>query len=379
MREAFCAEESGAIVPVALVEGEPSSDDAFDPPVAVRNVGKFVLFVMGHPIGTDVGLCGTIVLRKSDGALFCSKEKLDFSDLKAAPSGDLFYGISRIIPHPLVRLDFSNPVSLVTTVLLDFSDGNLYNGFTVNRDGDVMLGLNGPGSVDTRVYKRAGGYTIVKPFTLSLFMFTGLGEDNSNFYLITPSPSTGNGDPLPANLWDSIFRISLTSAGDATYTTYANPGSMYSTTALSLSMPNFGMSQASTADRHFILFKPDGNIISEVYNAAGTTQTHQIAGFSAINALYGCNTQLIVRGRSSDGNDTIARLDPVTTGTEVVIDSRLYSITTVVVSETCEISFGGRRLSDNARILGNIPADSKTVTVYTNALDSDVKQLVRIN
>jgi hypothetical protein len=211
-------------------------------------------------------------------------------------------------------------------------------------------------------------------------MFPGLGTDAASLYFITPGNGMNGVSNLPADLQNNVVRVGLAN-GAVTTSTYAHDA----TGGLSFNFCNMGSTQASTADRHFINFPrnngtptPIENEFTEVYNPAGVPFRHTATELKSITRLYGCDKQLILRGRDPAGNDVISRYYPEAGTSAVVVGSQDYTITAVAVSDSCDVTFGGRRASDNSRILGNIPSDSNVVTVYSNNLPGDIKQLVRI-
>lgn len=372
-------------------------------PQTIYNVGKFVLFVYPNPLQTDAGLCGMVILRKSDGALFCSKDGIVSCGtmsgcmgatsmdrlVQAAADIDIVYAMR--MDQALLRFDFSNPASAVATVLIDQSDG-MVGPFNVSAGGDALVSFSTTNSniADLRYYKHTNGFSTLQALSTqgsggpnggALCTFAGPGTANTDFFAVTPSYNSWNNtaNQLPPSLSARVLRIRMDPATQqVTYTTYAaDPGSTWNQNPGAWCGSSY---QGNTSDRHFIFWLGPNSIpvLFEAVNPSGVPVAHTITGFSNVTRMFTCSSQVVLAGRNPAGNDIIVRYDPVTTGTQTVLSSSDYTISQVDVSDGCDITFGGRRSSDNSRIIGNIPAGSTNVSVYTNALDGDVKQLVRI-
>ena len=356
-------------------------------PEAIFNAGKLVLFVLHDAPSIDGLQCGMVILRKSDGALFCSKDAIgdcgpDISTcqadriLQAATDVDIIYAMR--MDGSLVRFDFSNPASATATVLVDQTDG-MIGPFFANAGGDALVQVAASNLTELRYYKRTNGFSKLPGLTTSgggalgkLCTFAGPGTANTDFYVVTPPY---NGTAVSAGLSSQVLKVSLDPMSQQpTYTTYASdPGNTW---GLQPGMcAGYG---GNTAGRHLILMTNGNSFLFEAYNPQGVPVSHPLSGFANVNRMFSCQSQVVLAGTDASGNEIVVRYDPVTTGTQTVLSSTDYTITQVDVAPNCDITFGGRRMADNARILGNIPAGTTTVNVYTNALGGDVKQLVRI-
>jgi hypothetical protein len=270
-------------------------------------------------------------------------ELLELKLFESDASGDLIY--MHNCRSALGRLDFSNPASPSFSWLTDVtSEGNVL-AFVVNSNGDAIVGASRTGSISDqviRVYLRAGGFLNISSSAGSCFT-TGLGADGGFTDSVVFNEPVDPPGHL-AILHEGCHSIAKTD------------------TAI------FFGAKTPVPSNYFVELASGPTLVK-----------HTVSALQKVTRIYGYRGGVIVQGQDAQGNSGLVRYAGSPPTFTALLTPGQYVISHVSVAPTGEITFAGRRASDNARILGNIPADGSTVTVIPQKFAGDVQQLIRLN
>src|SRR5262249_18003246 len=100
------------------------------------------------------------------------------------------------------------------------------------------------------------------------------------------------------------------------------------------------------------------NNFVEVVNPARVPVRHDVPGVDHLHSLYAFNTGIVIWAQASSNNDILVSWDSASDTYITLLGAGTYVIGTngVSVGPLGDVTFSGRRMSDNSRILGNIPA-----------------------
>lgn len=362
-----------------------STDSQRAVPRGLFDTPSYTLIAFDH-VGYQMDSCTIVAVRKSDAALFCVTVQPSlpvpppyYPTVGAAASGQYvtIHGEPNEIPTMgprggLVALDFSGATP-VRKVVIDPALDGLVGPSATNSAGDVFLRVSPVGGTPaTRVYSRGGGFTNHDPDIDCLI--AGTGADAANFYftknrtpggvfMATLFKLTKNGTTFDqTEVFDDVngtVGIRQCSLGNVTADVVESGDKIYVTT------PGASM----------LGHPPPYNYFVELVNG-GIPVRHTAAAMDEITMLVGYSTGIVVVGRVNN-NNIMQRWSGG--GFTTVLAPGEYSVSIVSASRTGEITFSGRRMSDNARIIGNIPAGSSTVTIVPQTFSGDVVQIQRIN
>lgn len=314
--------------------------------------------------------CFSVAVRKADAALFCVPLIVHPPDLQgqysptvaADASGDV---LTVDAFERLVTLDFSAAAGPTQTVIADTMSDGFVRATVTNPDGDIAVELspNAQGS-NTRVYRKSGGFM---SFGMNGdCLTTGVGADATSFY-VTRRESGG--------IWFELFKLTKTG------TMFAET-KIYSDTNRAVDIPScqLGGSMARSASSIYVPSDGQGqgprNFFVELVNPTGQPVRHDVPAMTTVDSLYGYDAGLVVLGADGNGNSILQRWSAGAFTT--VLDAGEYVITSLSVTPSGEITFGGRRAADNARIVGTVAAGSTEVTIVPQMFAGDVVQIQRI-
>jgi hypothetical protein len=313
-----------------------------------------------------------ILCRKSDGSLFgiegavplCGDSCGCYYDIVQADANeDALFIVSYV--DGLFKIDITNPESPTVTTMVDGDLDGSISDMAVNSNGDVFVSVvTDVGSTRTfRIYKKNGGFFNVSSNIYISALFSGTGSNSNNFYYTDTD-------------YANEIRQATYSSGNFTLETYASgvtfPGGSAFTSG--------GGSIVKTEDKVFINFRPGNGINSflEAYNSADTPVERTVALFNRIDRILSYSDNIIILGKDGAGNGGLVRYNITAESFTTILAPGEYSISSVDVSASGEISFSGLRASDGARILANIPAGTTTVNIISTSY-GEIIELERIN
>jgi hypothetical protein len=368
----YAVEDSGALV-VTTVTETVTDDDAgttqcntsmmTERATKVIDTPKYVVidyfpFQVG---GGDAGMttCGGVILRKSDGALFCLTDsaldvKADSTDNNLLVAG----AISETAGMLLTRLNMALMPPTATPVI-DATLNVHFPHFDANSDGDALVPFSMVGPPNAlRVYKVAGGLQNI----LAQGEECQWAHDHDFFYAY--HDMTLSNPPLDvyqlARQGDGSFMASK--VGSMTNLPFCQVALVTPTQTYAF---NWGSGGA-----------PQNEIVELIGSSAGTA--HLVPGMNKIVDAIGVDNAIFVQGTDNAGNGIIVREDvPAFTAT-TLLPAGDFSLTAISVSKTGELTFAGLRNSDAARVVGNVAAGASTYTILS-ATAPMVSDLQRIN
>jgi hypothetical protein len=371
----FALNADGSLTVVSVVEdgdGGSSTSTSTAHPLAIYDTVKYTLFRYEN-VRFQGNACMTVAARKSDAALFCinawvdenSPDGIYFNAADSDAGGDqvyLFNGRDGIF-----QLDFANTPATLSTIFDGKTDGKPV-AMAVNADGDLLLSFmtSDSGPKQARLYKAAGGQVNVSGTEIGC-LTEGLDGDAANFYYTAANP----------NATAKVQK--RTKATDFAETTY------YDDSAGTIGIPGcFGANVM--VKRNGIIYVTKKATVSggpfnyfvELVNGA-TPIRHDVPGVQSLKGIFGYDGGLVLHATYANGDDSLIRFEVPSLNQTTILAPGAYSITKVGVSPSGEVTFGGRDLSNNARILGNIAAGTSTVTVVPQDFAGDVQQIQRIN
>ncbi|WP_407742328.1 hypothetical protein [Hyalangium sp.] len=313
-------------------------------PLALSDTPKFVL-VSASDVTHDGQTCASVLLRKSDSALFCVPVAPAYPGLDNAPrvqwdsTGDVVVINSGLA---LQRLELGS--SDVTLTSLSFDGAELLN-FAVNAAGDVMVNLRQDGGSVVRVYPRSGAPVFVTARHTSC-VFPGLLGSN-DFYV-----ASGFSDA------STVDRVEARMDG-----TYATPVRAWETGPGVWNDCEIVYRSASR-----LLVTPPTSLL-ELLNPSGTPRVLSSVGFKVARG-----ESLFDWGQDSDGRAFVRRYDlPDYTPVEL-LTAAPYRLGKVDVSPAGEFTAVATRLSDGAHVVLSI----KEGTVAVNELPASQPEIITL-
>ena len=335
----------------------------------IINSSKFVFFTFNdlyQPISGGGGSrqCALVGVRKSDGKLTCiaSGPRCDASNpcnvdvyksqVKINGDGDMLFLV--LGDGGLNRIDLKDPDNPVESSI--FTHTNLGDASVpiVNSSNDVMVAINLGSSatnVVTKIFGTNGqtfdvpGSTEVNRITCS---FAGSGNTATSFYYVYFDTAS------------SQFRyIQLSRNTDGTFT----PSTLYTESTggvLGANCTNvvhngnriFGLNWYNLENPSF----PGNSVLMDYPTSAGSITHHTLdATFPIKTDLHSYAGGLAILGTSTDGATSgIERFDTATNTATTILPAGQFSVTSMSVSSSGDISFVGVRLADSVNILGQL-------------------------
>ena len=333
---------------------------AQEKPAAVHDTPKYVLFGFfglrvsvngdGGYVDTD---CSGVIMRKSDGALFCYASGLNsagFDDLSTdrveSNGGDLLF----VEDGGMSRVDMSAATPQATKIV----DSGVSD-YTVNTDGDALASLTDNTAKALRVIKANGG---LQNLLADKAIIQWLGPSGHDFYYVTYDQNS-----MP------IWHVSLA--------TRQSDGSYVVSDQGMFSQPSQGLTLALATANNAYGTLGNSNLIMELLGA-NQGMTHAVSALNGIVAALGVGSSIFVQGTDAAGNGGIVRVDvPAFTQTTILAPGD-FTVSAISVSKTGELTFAGLRNSDGSHIVGNVAAGASTYTILS-ATAPMVTTLTRIN
>jgi hypothetical protein len=351
-----------------IVDAGSTTTSSSTMPTAVFDTPKYELFAFGAlqiTLNGDGGFvditCSGVIMRKSDGALFCYSGAAGASVAALAQARVLSDGGDQIFlgDFSLVRIDMSGGAPAATSVL----DGGLDNfrGYVVNQDADALVSLNDSmGNKALRVVKKNGGLQNLLADEAQLEWVAPSGHD---FYYLQLTTTPG------------VEQVQLaTRQADGSFVVTAQGTVPQVNPPASLALV--------TADNAYALSGPSTspgpqNVITELVGATQGT-THAVPGLMTLVDARGAGTSIFVQGTDAMGNGGIVRMDVPGFAATTILAPGDFSLSAISLSKTGDLTFAGLRNSDGKHVVGNVAAGSSTYTILS-ATAPPVSVLQRID
>ena len=318
-------------------------------PKAIYDTPKYVLFSFDS-LSIGGGDCRSVILRKSDGALYCG-----FGGSPSLLPGNAYVdsdGADRLFVNVgpggmtagLVRFDMTGGMPQAMSVS-DSADN-----FTVNHDADTLLTIAFSTPRATRIVKGNGGLQNLVADSSSLQWLDSAGHD---FFYVS----------------SAVHRAARQGDGSYVDTVIGSfpPGASANRLALVTPTVAYGYALGPTAS----------NALIEL-NGPTFGMTHPVGALNAITDARGAGSSIFVQGTDAAGNGGIVRVDvPAFTQTTILRPGD-FTLSAISVSKTGELTFAGLRNSDGKHVLGNVAVGASTYTILS-ATAPAVTTLTRIN
>jgi hypothetical protein len=319
-------------------------------PTAIYNVdAKYVIICFGRTDG--------YLVRKSDGAVFslCDvgiplETALQCGNFTNAEKiltdadGCLYYQTGTSTADlKVIRIDVTDPDNLTKADYSPTTDAPI--GFWVTAEGHMVYNF-GNGS-SNRIRKSNGGLYNLPSCTWMPFW---IGLDGKIKYQF------GSTSVVTVNI-DSSFAV----------TTEETPGVVIGS----------GLTQ-------FLLRFPERTLIvgeegiKEVENPTGVPRIVPVAGIASIKNVEQSSDYYYLSGTDSSNNPLLLKVNPENDSVTTLLGAGLYEVYKMTVSSGNVVVFNALRMSDGAKILGEISA-AGAVTILDETLNSEVVSLERIN
>lgn len=141
------------------------------------------------------------------------------------------------------------------------------------------------------------------------------------------------------------------------------------------------------ADRIIIAYGYNADVV-EVYNPINTPKvingyqysTQPLSRFplARIDKATQSENYYYLAGQDADGNSVLLKVDPIDSSYTNLIDGAEYSMYTMDASSDDEVTFSALRLSDGAKVTGNISAAGE-IAIIDAAGNTEPVALVRLN
>ena len=343
------------------------TNSASEKPTAIYDTPKYVVFGyfgLNVSVDGDGGYtnlsCGGVILRKSDGALFClptvNGNDLSMSRVETDGADGLFLTEVTGTPGAITRVDMSGATPSLTTIV----DSGASD-FHVNSDGDTLVSLGNSATKALRVVKQNGGLQNLLADTSVVQWVAPSGHD---FWYLGHSSGTTPAFPVSLATRQSDGSFVVGAQG-----TIAQP--------LSSGTLNVALVTANVA-YGFFGGQPSANNYLLELNGAGQGTMHTVGALSAIVDARGQGNSIFVQGTDAAGNGGIVRVDlPGFTQTTILTPGD-FTLSAIALSKTGELTFAGLRNSDGAHVVGNVAAGASTYTILS-ASAPVVTTLQRIN
>lgn len=355
----YAIASDGALVETTVVDGVDPTDTRYVPQV-MADSPKYVLFgfellVVGTAGGSGSQDCPLLLLRKSDGALFCVPGVSGFTgQVQTDAGGDLIYVNS---PQTLFRIDATDPAYLSVEALIETTSESALRTWITNADGDLFASFGGDDQL--RVYKAAGGLQNIANAAEDC-MTRGLSGEPGGFYYSINMPP------------DGIFVHRLVRETDGSFRDES--------AGIDASNPYTGCETALvTGDRVYV--RPTGNQapnhLIEFINPDLSFTRHEIAELTELERAVGVGSTVFILGDDELGNSGIVRFDAVDAAQTTVMPPGEFTLSAIDLSESGELTFTGMRNSDGKLIVGNVAAGSDAYHIV-NESAPETAAVVRI-
>jgi hypothetical protein len=360
----YAIDDKGNLVVTTVTTFDPNmstTTTSSEQPLGMWNTTKYVLFAYSGVMtaGPQGVQCPGVLLRKSDGALFCYTESLEASQAIVGDdgSGDILYVVTNA---GLVRIDAADTPR--ATVLLDaMAAGEAPTSLNVNLDADALAVVNRPMMPGLRIYKQGGGLQNITTET-TMCRWT---QDHDFFYAVTSTAVPGGGFQV----------VHLARQTDGSFT--AMPLAPVGPETSGMYPCHIALLTVDHAYGYWPLVNAGTtNAIMELVGNAGAM--HPVPGVDIIIDAKGFGSSIFVEGKDSAGNGTIVRVDvPAFTAT-TLLPAGDFTLTAMSLSAAGEVTFAATRNADNAHVIGNVAAGASTYTIVS-ATAPAVIDLQRIN
>ncbi len=315
--------------------------------------------------------CVLVGVRKSDGSLACIKSNprcdsqntcnIDSykSQIKSNPSGDTLFVV--LGDGGLSKIDLKDPTNPIESAIFTHATLGDASMPIVNGNNDVMTQVNLANqekSVTTKIFSASGlSYTLPGSDQTNIIScaFSGANTFASNFYYIALDS--------PSNVFSYI---QLSRGEDGSF----SPTTLYQekvgTGVLGANCTQivhngeriFGLNWYNALNPTF----PGNSVLMEYPTSAGSIQHYQLdSQFPIKTDIKSHNGGLVIIGTTADGlKSGIERFDLASNRAMTILPADRYQITSISVSANGDISFIGRRLSDQVNFVGRIPLNSVT-------------------
>lgn len=349
-------------------DGGVDSQQMRQAPRAIHNLAKYVLFDFGEMTlrGGDVDSrqCNSLLLRKSDGALYCGGSAQLNGRLFAAPDGDSVFVAGQ--NAVLTRLDFSDPSGPTSTELATQAR---VMGMVVNAKGEALVSMFDVDSAArfTRVYRPGGGIQNIVNSAAFCVLPGRIGEDDDFYYLGDVFAAPGGGPQMPVT---KVARAQSGTFSGSDAGVYAGGGAtcqlgLRTQGSLYVALTGGGAKQEPPR-------------IVEIINRSGAPIVHLVSGMDSVIDAKGAGSVIFIRATDAAGNGAIVRFETSDGGMQTVLPPGEFSLSAIDVSSLGELSFSGVRNADGKRVLGVVAPGGSTYTIQSEAAPT-VTVFTRIN
>lgn len=365
----YAITEDGELVITTVMtdgSGDAGTSTTTEEPLGIYDTPKYVVFAyrgVQAPPPDGQGppeTCSGVILRKSDGALYCYSAS-SVTEVHADGSGDALFVKPATSGLTLVDLTTEPPQA---TSVIDFESMLNAAVLDVNTSGDALVAFDtmSQDPMGLRVYKSGGGLqnVLARRPACQWRDPTGTADD------------FGYVDFGDAQMAAPFQVIKLQRQADGSFVpsepttgpTAAGPCAIaYASGDLVLGWWTVGLSGPT-------------NELVELVGEIGTA--HAVPAMERIDQALSTDSEIFVRGTNGNGDSAIVRVDVADFAATTLLSAGDFSLTAISLSRTGDLTFAGLRNADGARIIGNVPAGSDTYTILS-ADAPQVTTLQRIN
>lgn len=116
----------------------------------------------------------------------------------------------------------------------------------------------------------------------------------------------------------------------------------------------------------------------ELYNESGQLGLIEDIPLTSVKASTASNTHLYLAGTDEFSQPRLLIVNPVSGSIEDLLTPNTYDVYEIAVSTSGIVTFGGLRMSDGARVLGDIDVQGNLV-ILNESLSKNISTLVRVN
>ncbi len=341
-------------------EGNSSSNSMSYTPHAIFDTPKFVLFAfqdlkLAAPQGPDY-TCQTVVLRRDDGALFCSPRRSQGGRVVTDGGGDLLFlqNVSTI-----EKIDMSDPSNPFESNVIENTSQTQVRALAVNERGDAFAAFSEMGD-RARVFKREGGLQNISTSYIECITRDLASEPESFLYIAR------------ANDGAELHRLARQADGS------------YEDTSLATVMPQTAGSGGSctpalrNATRVIALVTTQqAGALVELVGPNGTMQAIPISSLPGITQAFADGERVFVLGTDAAGNSGVVRYTPSSGEQTVLLAPGDYTLSSIALTPGGELGFAGLRNSDGKRVLGAVPASGGAAAIWSETAP-EISTLVRL-
>ncbi|MGZ3405238.1 MAG: hypothetical protein ACXVAN_02260 [Polyangia bacterium] len=356
----YAVDDHGNLVVTSVVtdtvgDGGTSSTSTSVKPTGIFDTARYVYFTFENLQVATGGSC-QVILRKSDGALFCLPLPDNGTRVQSDGADRLF-----VDPHSsasggslggLVRVDMSGATPQAVSINDSFTSD-----FTVNSDADAMVSLGDNTTRTVRVLKLNGG---LQNLLADGSLLEWLGPNGHDFNFVSYGTTPGFDVHQSIRQADGSF-VDSTVGHLSTSFNYVWQLSLVTTSVA------YGWSKQPTGS---------SGIVELSGAALGTV--HPVTGLTSIVDTRGAGNSIFVQGTDAAGNGGIVRLDVPAFTQTAILPPGDFSLTAISLSKSGELTFAGLRNSDGTHVVGSVAAGAGTYTI-SDAAAPIVTTLQRIN